>query len=146
VYLCWSDESIGKADRRDALPLPPVPPTVYLGEKLADPYRSPCCDRLDCPDIADKLESALHRGAILPCRFAFDILPSEQGNARSSASRAFQSDPILEELEVMKPEKTKLLESKGWRVGSAEEFLELTSREAALVELRLKIERSHQAV
>lgn len=61
------------------------PPPYYLGEKLADPYRSPCCDRLDCPDIADKLESPLHRGAILPRRFAFDILPSEQGNARSCA-------------------------------------------------------------
>jgi hypothetical protein len=45
----------------------------------------------------------------------------------------------------MKPEKKKLLESKGWRVGSAEEFLELTPQEAALVELTLKIERA-QAV
>lgn len=45
----------------------------------------------------------------------------------------------------MKPDKRKRLEEKGWRTGSAEEFLELTSQEATLVELRLKIERA-QAV
>lgn len=39
----------------------------------------------------------------------------------------------------MKPKKKKRLEKKGWRVGSAEEFLELTPQEAALVELRLKL-------
>jgi len=39
----------------------------------------------------------------------------------------------------MKPEKKQRLERKGWRVGSAEEFLELTPQEAALVELRLKL-------
>jgi predicted XRE-type DNA-binding protein len=39
----------------------------------------------------------------------------------------------------MKPEKRKHLEEKGWRVGSAEEFLELTPELAALVELRLKL-------
>lgn len=39
----------------------------------------------------------------------------------------------------MKPEKKKRLEQKGWKVGSAEEFLELTPEEASLVELRLRI-------
>ena len=39
----------------------------------------------------------------------------------------------------MKPEKKRRLEKKGWRVGSAEEFLELTPDEAAMVELRLKL-------
>lgn len=39
----------------------------------------------------------------------------------------------------MRPEKKKHLEAKGWRVGSAEEFLELTPQEATLVELRLKL-------
>lgn len=39
----------------------------------------------------------------------------------------------------MKPEKKKHLEERGWKVGSAEEFLELTPQEATLVELRLKL-------
>lgn len=37
----------------------------------------------------------------------------------------------------MKPEKKKRLEAKGWKVGTAEEFLGLTPEEAKLVELRL---------
>ena len=40
---------------------------------------------------------------------------------------------------MMKPEKRKRLEEKGWKVGSAEEFLGLTPEEATLVELRLKL-------
>ena len=43
----------------------------------------------------------------------------------------------------MKPDKKKRLEEKGWRTGSAEEFLELTPQEATLVEIRLKTERVH---
>jgi predicted XRE-type DNA-binding protein len=39
----------------------------------------------------------------------------------------------------MKPEKRRRLEKKGWRVGSADEFLELTPQETALVEIRLKL-------
>jgi predicted XRE-type DNA-binding protein len=40
---------------------------------------------------------------------------------------------------MMDPEKKKRLERKGWKVGSADEFLDLTPQEAALVELRLKL-------
>lgn len=40
---------------------------------------------------------------------------------------------------MMDPEKKKRLERKGWKVGSAEEFLELSPQEAALVDLRLKL-------
>jgi DNA-binding XRE family transcriptional regulator len=39
----------------------------------------------------------------------------------------------------MDPEKKRRLERKGWKVGSAEEFLELTPQEVALIELRLKL-------
>lgn len=39
----------------------------------------------------------------------------------------------------MKPAKKKRLEAKGWKVGSAEAFLELTREEAALVDLRLRL-------
>jgi len=39
----------------------------------------------------------------------------------------------------MKPEKKRRLEQKGWKVGSAEEFLGLTPEEAAMVELRLRL-------
>ena len=39
----------------------------------------------------------------------------------------------------MKPEKKRRLEEKGWRVGAAEDFLELTPDEAAMVEVRLKL-------
>lgn len=39
----------------------------------------------------------------------------------------------------MKPEKKRRLEDRGWRVASAEDFLELTPEEAAMVELRLKL-------
>lgn len=39
----------------------------------------------------------------------------------------------------MKAEKKARLEKKGWKVGSAEEFLELTPEQAAIVELRLKL-------
>lgn len=37
----------------------------------------------------------------------------------------------------MRPEKKRHLEERGWKVGSAEEFLDLTPEEATLVELRL---------
>jgi DNA-binding transcriptional regulator YiaG len=39
----------------------------------------------------------------------------------------------------MRKTKQKALEAKGWRVGSAEEFLELTPEEAALVQLKLRL-------
>lgn len=40
---------------------------------------------------------------------------------------------------MMDPEKRNRTERMGWRVGSTEEFLQLTPQEAALVELRLKL-------
>ncbi len=39
----------------------------------------------------------------------------------------------------MRRAKQKVLEANGWRVGSAEEFLELTPEEAQLVELKLRL-------
>lgn len=39
----------------------------------------------------------------------------------------------------MDKEKRARLEEKGWRIGSAEEFLALTPEEAALVDLRLRL-------
>jgi len=39
----------------------------------------------------------------------------------------------------MKADKRRRLEAKGWRLGSAQEFLLLTPEEAALVDLRLKL-------
>ena len=39
----------------------------------------------------------------------------------------------------MRKAKQKTLAAKGWRVGSAEEFLELTAEEVALVELKLRL-------
>lgn len=39
----------------------------------------------------------------------------------------------------MKPGTRSRLERTGWRVGPAEEYLELTPQEAALVELRLRL-------
>lgn len=38
----------------------------------------------------------------------------------------------------MRPEKRKQLEAKGWKVGTAEEFLGLSAEEAAQVEHRLQ--------
>lgn len=40
---------------------------------------------------------------------------------------------------MMKNEKKTRLENAGWKVGTAEEFVELTSDEAALVELKLNL-------
>jgi predicted XRE-type DNA-binding protein len=45
----------------------------------------------------------------------------------------------LEGVELMKPAKKEHLEKKGWKVGSAEDFLGLTSEEAAVVEVRLRL-------
>ena len=39
----------------------------------------------------------------------------------------------------MEPEKKKHLQGKDWKVGSADEFLQLTPEEATLVELRSKL-------
>ena len=39
----------------------------------------------------------------------------------------------------MRKAKQKTLEDNGWRVGSAEEFLELTAEEVAVVELKLRL-------
>jgi DNA-binding XRE family transcriptional regulator len=45
----------------------------------------------------------------------------------------------------VKPEKRKRLEARGWRVGSAADFLDLSAEEAALVELRLRLSASLRA-
>jgi DNA-binding XRE family transcriptional regulator len=42
----------------------------------------------------------------------------------------------------MREKKRKRLESKGWRVGSAADFLELTAEEAAYIELKLQLAES----
>ena len=39
----------------------------------------------------------------------------------------------------MSPERRKRLEAAGWRVGSADEFLDLTSAESALLDARMKL-------
>jgi predicted XRE-type DNA-binding protein len=39
----------------------------------------------------------------------------------------------------MKPDQRKRLEERGWKIGSAEDFLDLTREEATLVELRLRL-------
>ncbi len=44
----------------------------------------------------------------------------------------------------MKKSKKALLEKAGWTIGSAEDFLELTAEEAALVEMRLALSRGLQ--
>lgn len=45
----------------------------------------------------------------------------------------------------MKPEKRKRLEAAGWKVGTASEFLGLTDKEAALIELKLDFARAVKA-
>ena len=44
----------------------------------------------------------------------------------------------------MKSTKKKKLESKGWKIGSAREFLHLSSEEAAYVELKLALSKNLQ--
>jgi DNA-binding XRE family transcriptional regulator len=39
----------------------------------------------------------------------------------------------------MRAEKRKKLESKGWKIGSASDFLELTQEDEALIEIRLRL-------
>jgi ribosome-binding protein aMBF1 (putative translation factor) len=45
----------------------------------------------------------------------------------------------------MREEKKKRLEAKGWKVGSAEEFLRLTPEEAAYIELKLRLAENLRA-
>jgi ribosome-binding protein aMBF1 (putative translation factor) len=45
----------------------------------------------------------------------------------------------------MRAEKRKSLEAKGWKVGSAKDFLGLTDHEAAYIELRLKLAQGLKA-
>ncbi|MDE2291765.1 MAG: XRE family transcriptional regulator [Elusimicrobia bacterium] len=45
----------------------------------------------------------------------------------------------------MRGGRAKRLEAKGWRVGSARDFLGLTEAEAALIELKLRLARSLRA-
>ena len=45
----------------------------------------------------------------------------------------------------MREEKKKRLEAKGWKVGSAEEFLQLTPEEAAYIELKLRLAENIRA-
>ena len=42
----------------------------------------------------------------------------------------------------MREKKRKRLEAKGWRIGTAEEFLELSAEEAAYIELKLQLAES----
>jgi ribosome-binding protein aMBF1 (putative translation factor) len=46
---------------------------------------------------------------------------------------------------MMRAEKRKRLEAKGWNVGSVKEFLDLSDQEAAYIELRLKLARGLKA-
>jgi len=46
---------------------------------------------------------------------------------------------------MMRAEKRKLLEAKGWKIGSVREFLGLSDQEAAYIELRLKLARGLKA-
>ena len=49
----------------------------------------------------------------------------------------------------MFPEKRKKLEAKGWKVGSADEFLQLTPEEVEYIELKLtlrKYVKKHQSL
>jgi ribosome-binding protein aMBF1 (putative translation factor) len=45
----------------------------------------------------------------------------------------------------MRTEKRKHLEARGWKVGSVKEFLDLSDRESAYIELRLKLARGLKA-
>ncbi len=45
----------------------------------------------------------------------------------------------------MKPEKQQRLETKGWRVGNATDFLELTPEESMIIEMRLALSRGLKA-
>ena len=45
----------------------------------------------------------------------------------------------------MRADKRKSLEAKGWKVGGAKDFLELTDGEAAYIELRLKLAQGLRA-
>jgi hypothetical protein len=45
----------------------------------------------------------------------------------------------------MRKTKQKALEATGWRVGSIDEFLELTPEEVTLVELRLRLSDAFEA-
>lgn len=45
----------------------------------------------------------------------------------------------------MRAEKRKRLEAKGWKIGSAKDFLELSDQEAAYIELRLKLAQGLKA-
>ena len=47
---------------------------------------------------------------------------------------------------TMKAAKQKRLEAKGWKVGSAADFLELSEEEAAYIELKLKLANSLKEV
>lgn len=40
---------------------------------------------------------------------------------------------------IMNKEKQKILEKKGWKIGTAKEFLGLTNEEASYIELKLKL-------
>jgi DNA-binding XRE family transcriptional regulator len=42
----------------------------------------------------------------------------------------------------MKPSKRKRLESKGWKVGTVEEFLDLADDEASMIDIRLRLGRA----
>jgi hypothetical protein len=42
----------------------------------------------------------------------------------------------------MKPSKRKRLESKGWKVGTVDEFLDLTDDEASMIDIRLRLGRA----
>jgi DNA-binding XRE family transcriptional regulator len=42
----------------------------------------------------------------------------------------------------MKKSKKKEIEAAGWKIGTAEDFLDLSAEEAALVEIRLRLARS----
>ena len=61
---------------------------------------------------------------------------------RSAARGAVPAETAAAQAHIMKHAKRTRLERKGWRVGSAEDFLDLNPAEAAIIETKLALSRS----
>jgi hypothetical protein len=66
-------------------------------------------------------------GATSPSRFV--------KNAYQNTIETYRSNP-------METEKQKRLEAAGWKIGTVADFLDLTSEESTIVEMRLMLSRS----
>jgi phage-related protein/DNA-binding transcriptional regulator YiaG len=127
---------------------------LQAGERLGLPHSGPMppigprCHELPIPDAqaAWRIVYRLDADAVVIAEvFSKKTANTPQQVIETCQRRLRASDQAVEEDCDMEKRNQRKLEAKGWRVGTAAEFLGLSSEEAALVEMKLRLSQALRA-